>query len=219
MFENAWTPYLKKEFAEPYFQDLSAFLREEYAHKTIYPRREDVFNAFQVPDMPNIKAVILGQDPYYREGQACGFCFAVRKGVEIPPSLKNIYQEIHDDLGLPIPATGYLLPWARQGVVLLNTVMTVESGKPLSHRNHGWEIFTDRMIRKINELDQPIVFLLWGRPAREKKKLLDNPRHLVLEAAHPSPLSAYNGFFGCRHFSKTNEFLVRNGVTPIDWRI
>ena len=219
MFQNTWTPYLKKEFREPYFEKLSEFLRSEYANKTVFPRREDVFNAFQFPDMPDIKVVILGQDPYFKEGQACGGSFAVRPGVDIPPSLRNIYQEIHDDRGLPVPSTGYLLPWARQGVMMLNTVLTVEKDKPMSHRGKGWETFTDRVIMKLNELDQPVVFLLWGRPAREKKKYLTNPAHLVLEAAHPSPLSAYNGFFGCRHFSKANAFLTQAGVIPVDWRI
>lgn len=219
MFENGWTPFLRQEFQQEYFRKLSSFLHEEYREKTVYPAKEDVFNAFRYTDIQDVKAVILGQDPYYHEGQACGLCFAVRPGTPIPPSLRNIYQELHDDVGCPIPETGYLLPWAKQGVLLLNTVLTVEAGKPLSHRGKGWETFTDHAIRRVNSLDQPVVFLLWGKQAREKKALLDNPRHLVLEAAHPSPMSAYYGFFGCGHFSLANEFLETSGAGPIDWQI
>ena len=219
MFENRWTPFLKKEFQEPYFQELSKFLHGEYETKTIYPRKQDVFNAFQFPDQDQIKVVILGQDPYHGPNQACGMSFAVRPGVAIPRSLANIYQELHDDLGIDIPQTGYLLPWAKQGVMLLNTVLTVRAGQPLSHRDKGWEIFTDRVMMKINELDQPIVYLLWGKQAQAKKELFTNPKHLVLMAPHPSPYSAASGFFGCRHFSKANAFLEENGVEPIDWRI
>lgn len=219
MFENHWTPFLKNEFAQPYFQKLSAFLRSAYAASVVYPPREDVFNAFQYTDLPDVKVVLLGQDPYYQPNQACGLCFAVRPGVKVPPSLRNIYQELHDDLDIPIPDTGYLLPWAKQGVLLMNTVLTVEAGKPNSHRNQGWEIFTDHAIQLLNEQSRPMVFLLWGNPAKAKKSLLTNPDHLVLEAAHPSPLSAYYGFFGCRHFSKTNSYLVEHGDEPVDWRI
>ncbi|MDD6467263.1 MAG: uracil-DNA glycosylase [Erysipelotrichaceae bacterium] len=219
MFQNEWTPFLKAEFEQPYFKQLSAFLREQYATKTIYPPRLEVFSSFEHADMKDIKVVILGQDPYHQPHQAHGMCFSVRKGVKIPPSLMNIYKEIHDDLGYEIPSHGYLMDWANQGVLLLNTVLTVEYNQAFSHRNQGWEIFTDHVLQKLNTLDQPMVFLLWGRPAQNKAAFLNNPNHLVLKAAHPSPLSAYQGFFGCRHFSKSNRFLIEHGCSPIDWRI
>jgi len=219
MIENGWTPFLQNEFQQPYFQQLAAFLHEEYETKTVYPVKKEVFSCFYYTDLKDVKVVILGQDPYHEPFQAHGMCFSVKPNVPIPPSLKNIYQELHDDLGCTIPNHGYLMKWAKQGVFLLNTVMTVERGKAFSHSKKGWEIFTDHTIRKLNEQDQPIVFMLWGRPAQSKAALLDNPKHLVLKAAHPSPLSAYNGFFGCRHFSKCNEFLRKNHVTPIDWQI
>lgn len=219
MFQNAWTPVLKYEFEQPYFKKLAAFVHDEYEHKTIYPPKSKVFNSFAYADVPKIKAVILGQDPYHQPNQAHGMCFSVQKGVAIPPSLQNIYKELHDDLDLPIPEHGCLEAWAAQGVLLLNTVLTVERGKAFSHRGQGWEIFTDHILAFLNELDQPIVFLLWGRPAQQKAAFLNHPNHLVLKAAHPSPLSAYNGFFGCRHFSQANAFLAEHGVEPIDWRI
>ncbi|MBR2685260.1 MAG: uracil-DNA glycosylase [Erysipelotrichaceae bacterium] len=219
MVENGWTPFLKNEFAQPYFQSLASFIHEEYETKIVYPPKKEVFSCFYYTDLKDVKVVILGQDPYHEPFQAHGMCFSVKPNVAVPPSLKNIYKELHDDLGCTIPNHGYLMKWAKQGVFLLNTVMTVEKGKAFSHSKKGWETFTDHTIQKLNELDQPIVFLLWGRPAQSKAALLNNPNHLVLTAAHPSPLSAHNGFFGCRHFSKANAFLESRGVAPIDWQI
>jgi uracil-DNA glycosylase len=185
----------------------------------IFPPADDIFNAFAFTPLAEVKVVILGQDPYHGDGQAHGLCFSVKPEVEIPPSLVNIYKELHDDLGCYIPNHGYLEKWAKQGVMLLNTVLTVRAHQANSHRGIGWEEFTDAAIRILDEQDRPMVFLLWGRPAQMKKSMLHNPKHLILEAPHPSPLSAYRGFFGCRHFSKTNEYLVANGLTPIDWQI
>ncbi len=219
MPNNNWTPFLKREFEEDYFRSLAAFVHEEYEHEKIYPKKEEVFNAFYLTDLLDIKVVILGQDPYHQPNQAHGLCFSVKPGVEPPPSLKNIYKEIHDDVGCKIPQSGYLMKWARQGVFLLNTVLTVRDSRPNSHAHHGWEEFTDHALLQIDALDQPVVYLLWGRAAREKAKILTNPAHLHLTAAHPSPLSAYNGFFGCRHFSKANDYLKGNGQTPVDWQI
>ena len=219
MINPSWDEFLNKEFAMDYFQDLSRFLKKEYAEKTIYPPKKEVFSSFYFTDMDKVKVVILGQDPYHQPNQACGMCFSVKPGVPLPKSLINIYKEISADLGIKMSDSGYLLPWARQGVMLLNTVLTVEKGKANSHKDHGWEIFTDHVISKLDSLDQPMVFLLWGANARNKEALLHNPNHLVLKAAHPSPLSAYNGFFGCRHFSKTNAFLVSRGVKPVNWQI
>ena len=218
---NDWLEPLKGEFSKPYYKKLRDFVYEEYSGSRyhIYPDAEDIFNAFHFTPLNEVKAVILGQDPYHNEGQAHGLCFSVKKGVEIPPSLVNIYKELHDDLGCYIPNNGYLEKWARQGVFLLNTVLTVRAHAANSHRGVGWEEFTDSAIKILNEQDRPIVFMLWGKPAQEKKKMLTNPNHLVLEAPHPSPLSAYRGFFGCRHFSKCNEFLKEHGLTPIDWQI
>ncbi|MBR7076136.1 MAG: uracil-DNA glycosylase, partial [Lachnospiraceae bacterium] len=179
----------------------------------------DLFNAFHFTPLHEVKVVILGQDPYHNEGQAHGLCFSVQKGVEIPPSLLNIYKELQDDLNCTMPSSGYLKKWADQGVLLLNTVLTVRAHEANSHKGIGWEEFTDAAIRILNEQDRPIVFMLWGSNAREKKKMLNNPKHLILEAPHPSPLSAYRGFFGCRHFSKCNAFLIKNGLDPIDWQI
>lgn len=219
MFENNWTPFLKEEFEKDYFKKLSSFIHEEYENKTIYPTKKEVFSAFYYTDLLDVKVVILGQDPYHEPFQAHGMCFSVKPNVQIPPSLVNIYKELHDDLGCRIPNTGYLMKWATQGVFLINTVMTVEEHKANSHAHKGWEEFTDNTLRKLNSLDKPIVYLLWGRPAQSKEVLLTNPKQLVLKAAHPSPLSAYNGFFGCKHFSKCNEFLKVNGLEPIDWQI
>lgn len=219
MINKSWDDFLQNEFRQDYFKKLSAFLKKEYAEKTVYPPKQEVFAAFYYTDLDKVKVVILGQDPYHEPNQACGLCFAIKPGNPLPKSLQNIYREIHDDLGIQMSNSGYLVNWAKQGVLLLNTVMTVERGKANSHKDHGWEQFTDNVIRKLNSQDQPIVFLLWGRNAMNKMPLLNNPKHLVLTAAHPSPLSAYNGFFGCRHFSRTNEFLVKNGLKPIDWKM
>ena len=216
-FKNDWDQLLRKEFEAPYYLALREFLKEEYRSHRIYPGMYDIFRALQLTPPGSVKAVILGQDPYHRPGQAHGLCFSVSDGVAPPPSLCNIYKELQIDIGMPIPRTGNLTPWAKEGVLLLNTTLTVREGAPQSHKGRGWEIFTDRIISILDEIDQPIVFLLWGAPARAKRQLIRNPKHLILEAAHPSPLSAYNGFFGCRHFSKANEFLRANGALPIDW--
>lgn len=220
MVHNAWYPWLQQEWQKDYFRPLAAFVHEEYAHKEIYPPKAQVFSAFENCDKPDVKVVILGQDPYHEPHQAHGMCFSVNPGIPIPPSLKNIYKEIHDDLGCYIPDNGYLMPWAKQGVFLLNTLLTVERGKPMSHKGRGWETFTDHVIEEISQnSEKPVVFLLWGRNARSKKSLIDTDRHLVLEAPHPSPLSASYGFFGCRHFSQANTFLINHLRQPIDWQI
>lgn len=220
MINPSWEDFLNEEFRKPYFQELSAFLKQEYATKTIYPPKKEVFSSFYFTDMDKVKVVILGQDPYHEPGQACGMCFAVKPGVQLPLSLQNIYKEIQDDLGIPMNYNnGYLVKWAQQGVLLINSVMTVEKGKANSHAGHGWEVFTNHVIRKINTLDQPVVYLLWGNNARQKRELITNPKHLILETVHPSPLSVYRGFFGCRHFSKANEYLKKNGAEPINWQM
>ncbi len=219
MIHNEWWPFLQDEWQKPYFVELSKFVHEAYEHKTVFPPKDKVFSAFEVCDYSDVKVVILGQDPYHELHQAHGMCFSVNPGIKIPPSLVNIYKELHDDVGCYIPNNGYLMPWAKQGVFLLNTVMTVEEGKANSHAGKGWEIFTDHTIQKINEKDSPVVFLLWGRNARNKASMIDTKKHLVLECAHPSPLSAYHGFFGCKHFSKTNTFLLEHGKEPIHWQI
>ncbi|MBR4455140.1 MAG: uracil-DNA glycosylase [Solobacterium sp.] len=219
MIHNGWWPWLQNEWQQPYFQALSAFLKESYATKQIYPPKHLVFSAFEACDVPDIRVVILGQDPYHEPGQAHGMCFSVNPGIEIPPSLVNIYRELESDCGCYVPNNGYLMPWAKQGVFLLNTVMTVERGRANSHRGRGWETFTDHAIAKISEKKEPTVFLLWGSNARSKAGMIDRSRHLVLETAHPSPLSAYRGFFGCRHFSRANSFLEANGRTPVNWQI
>ena len=216
---NDWLPVFQGEFRKPYYKQLYQTVMKEYNTRKIYPAPDDIFNAFQLTPFHKVKAVILGQDPYHGEGQAHGLCFSVKPDVEIPPSLVNIYQELHDDCGCYIPDNGYLTKWAEQGVLLLNTVLTVRAHQANSHQGIGWEEFTDAAIRILNEQDRPIVFLLWGRPAQMKKAMLNNPKHLILEAPHPSPLSAYRGFFGCGHFSQTNRFLKANGLDPIDWQI
>ena len=214
-----WLEALKGEFRKPYYRALFQKVGEEYQTRKIFPPADDIFNAFHFTPLSQVKVVILGQDPYHNDGQAHGLCFSVKKEVDIPPSLVNIYQELHDDLGCYIPNNGYLEKWARQGVMMLNTVLTVRAHQANSHRGIGWEEFTDAAIRVIAEQDRPIVFLLWGRPAQAKKSMIYNPKHLVLEAPHPSPLSAYRGFFGSRPFSNTNDFLTANNLTPIDWQI
>lgn len=216
---NDWAKPLSAEFRKPYYRDLYTKVLEEYRSRKIFPAADDIFNAFHLTPLHQVKVVILGQDPYHNDGQAHGLCFSVKPDVEIPPSLVNIYQELHDDLGCKIPNNGYLVKWAEQGVLLLNTVLTVRAHQANSHRGIGWEQFTDAVIEAVSREDRPVVFLLWGRPAQMKKSMLHNPKHLILEAPHPSPLSAYRGFFGCRHFSRTNEFLTANGLEPIDWQI
>ena len=219
MIDNDWLPALTPEFRKPYYKQLYQFVRDEYNSKQIFPPAEDIFNAFHLTPLSKVKVVILGQDPYHDVGQAHGLCFSVRPGIETPRSLVNIYKELHDDLGCKIPNNGYLEKWAKQGVLLLNTVLTVQAHQAFSHRGKGWEEFTDAAIKILNEQDRPMVFILWGKPAQAKKEFLTNPKHLILESPHPSPLSASRGFFGSRPFSKTNLFLEENGIAPIDWQI
>lgn len=219
MIDNDWLAVLKPEFQKNYYKELYQFVRTQYSVRQIFPPAEDIFNAFHLTPLSKVKVVILGQDPYHGDGQAHGLCFSVKPGVGIPKSLQNIYRELHDDMGCRIPNNGYLVKWAEQGVLLLNTVLTVQAHEAFSHRGHGWEEFTDAAIRGLNMQDRPMVFLLWGRPAQEKKALLNNPKHLILESPHPSPLSANRGFFGSRPFSKTNRFLIEQGLEPIDWQI
>lgn len=216
---NDWLEPLNSEFKKPYYKNLYEKVKQEYQTRAIYPDANDIFNAFDFTPLSKVKAVILGQDPYHGPGQAHGLCFSVKPDVEIPPSLVNIYQELHDDLGCYIPNNGYLKKWSDQGVMLLNTVLTVRAHQANSHRGIGWEEFTDAAIRILNEQQRPMVFILWGRPAQMKKPMLTNSQHLILEAPHPSPLSAYRGFFGSKPFSKTNEYLQSNGIEPIDWQI
>lgn len=219
MIQNDWLAPLKPEFSKPYYAELFTFVKNEYATRQIFPPADDIFNAFHLTPLHEVKVVILGQDPYHNDGQAHGLCFSVKQEVEIPPSLVNIYQELHTDLGCYIPNNGCLTKWARQGVLMLNTVLTVRAHQANSHRGMGWEQFTDAAIRILNEQDRPIVFILWGAPAGKKAQMLNNPKHLILKAPHPSPLSAYRGFFGSRPFSQTNDFLIKNGLEPIDWQI
>lgn len=215
---NGWDELFLEEFNKPYFKNLKNFLLHEYATRTVYPPKSLILNAFDQTPYDKVKVVILGQDPYYNPGQAMGMSFSVNKGVAVPKSLQNMFKEIADDIGRPSAIEGGdLTPWARQGVLLLNTVLTVVAGQPNSHKGLGWETFTDAVINKLNSRNTPTVFLLWGRNALDKRALITNPTHLVLTAAHPSPLSAFNGFFGCRHFSKTNEFLRKNGLEEIVW--
>lgn len=217
--QNDWLTPLSPEFKKPYYAGLYKKIREEYSKQQIFPPADEIFTAFELTPLSEVKVVIIGQDPYHGEGQAHGLCFSVKPDIETPPSLVNIYKELNTDLGCYIPNNGYLTKWAKQGVLLLNTVLTVRAHQANSHRGIGWEEFTDAAIRILNEQDRPIVYLLWGKPAQAKKNMLNNPKHLILEAPHPSPLSAYRGFFGCQHFSKTNEFLKENGLAPIDWQI
>ncbi len=216
---NDWAEKLKPEFSKPYYRDLYNRVRDEYSRYQIFPPADDIFNAFHFTPLSEVKVVILGQDPYHNVGQAHGLCFSVKPDVEIPPSLVNIYKELNEDLGCRIPNNGYLTKWAKQGVMMLNTVLTVRAHQANSHHDIGWEQFTDAAIRILNEVDRPIVYMLWGSPAQRKASMLNNPKHLILKAPHPSPLSAYRGFFGCRHFSQANAFLQENGLEPIDWQI
>lgn len=216
---NSWDEILKDEFKKEYYLKLREFLKIEYKREKIYPDMYDIFNSLKYTDYNDVKAVILGQDPYHNPGQAHGLCFSVKAGIEPPPSLKNIFKEMQADLGIAPPDNGELTDWAKQGVLLLNTVLTVREGKPNSHKGKGWEILTDEIIRKLNDRNVPTAFILWGGNAKAKRPLITNPCHAVFTAAHPSPLSAYNGFFGCRHFSAVNEFLRQNGIAPIDWKL
>lgn len=214
-----WAKALNGEFRKPYYRELFQKIGEEYNTRRVFPDPDDIFNAFHFTPLEQVKVVILGQDPYHGDGQAHGLCFSVKPEVDIPPSLVNIYKELEDDLGCYIPNNGYLEKWARQGVMLLNTVLTVRAHQANSHRGIGWEEFTDAAIRVLAAQERPMVFILWGRPAQAKKMYLDGTRHLILEAPHPSPLSAYKGFFGSRPFSRTNQYLEEHGLTPIDWQI
>ncbi len=216
---NDWDDILASEFESEYYKRIRYWLKKEYAEQTIYPPMEDIFNALRYTPYHAVKAVLLGQDPYHGPGQAHGLCFSVQEGVDPPPSLRNIFQELESDLGFPPPKNGTLTKWAEQGVLMLNTTLTVRRGQANSHKNIGWTTFTDAVVRGLNERETPIVFLLWGGNARSKKPLITNPNHLILETVHPSPLSAYGGFFGCRHFSRCNEFLQAHGETPIDWNL
>jgi uracil-DNA glycosylase len=217
--QDSWKLVLNEEFNKPYFQNLVEFLREEKASKTIYPPGSLIFNAFNSTPFNQVKVVILGQDPYHGTGQAHGLCFSVQKGIKPPPSLVNIYKELHTDIGMPIPSHGCLQGWANQGVFLLNAILTVEANKAASHQNKGWEIFTDSVIEKLSSQRENLVFMLWGNYAKNKINLIDTNKHFVLTAAHPSPFSAYNGFFGCKHFSKANQYLIETGQAPVEWRI
>lgn len=219
MISNDWLSELGAEFKKPYYKELYQFVRNEYSTTQVFPPAEEIFTAFHLTPLSEVKVVIIGQDPYHNVGQAHGLCFSVKPDVEIPPSLVNIYQELQADLGCRIPNNGYLIKWAKQGVLMLNTVLTVRAHMANSHRGKGWEEFTNAAIRALNKQDRPIVFILWGRPAQMKKEMLNNPNHLILEAPHPSPLSAYRGFFGSKPFSQTNMFLQQNGIAPIDWQI
>ncbi len=217
--DNDWNRVIGNEFEKPYYHSLMDYLGHEYATKTIYPEKDEIFNAFLFTPYEKVKVVLLGQDPYHGPGQAHGLSFSVKPGVPAPPSLINIFKELHDDTGLQIPDHGYLLKWAKQGVLMLNTVLTVRASEAHSHRKKGWETFTNAVISAINDKNDPVVFWLWGKPAESKLKLISNPNHLVLIAPHPSPLSVYRGFYGSKPFSKTNAFLMQNGKAPIDWTL
>lgn len=220
IIKNDWEEKLKPEYKKEYYRKLYKVVNDEYASgRQIFPPADDIFNAFHLTPLKDVKCVIIGQDPYHDVNQAHGLCFSVKPGVDTPPSLVNIYKELHDDLGCTIPNNGYLVKWAKQGVLLLNSVLTVRAHEANSHRGIGWEEFTDAVIDILNKEDRPIVFLLWGKPAQNKAAKLNNPNHFILKAPHPSPLSAYRGFFGCRHFSQTNAFLTAHGLEPIDWQI
>lgn len=219
MIGNDWDIYLKEEYNKDYFKKLIDFVNKEYKEKTIYPPKNEIFNALRHTSYKDVKVVILGQDPYHGEHQAEGLSFSVKNGIRKPPSLQNIFKELNDDLGIHFPETSSLIPWADQGVLLLNAVLTVEANMAASHKDKGWEIFTDKIIELLDKKEEPIVFILWGSFARNKKKLITNKNHYIVESAHPSPLSAYNGFFGSKPFSKTNNFLISKGLKPIDWKI
>ena len=219
MIGNDWDNLLKEEYSKEYFKKLTVFVEKEYKEKTCYPKMSEIFNAFQMTSYDDVKVVILGQDPYHGEGEAEGLSFSVKKGIIKPPSLVNIFTELKSDLGYDIPKNGSLVPWAKQGVLLLNSSLTVVKDTPKSHSGKGWEIFTDEVIRLINKKNTPVVFILWGSDARNKKSLITNKIHYIIESPHPSPLSAYRGFFGSRPFSKTNDFLRKNNIKEIEWQI
>ncbi len=220
MITNDWLDAIRGEFSKPYYKDLFEFVKDEYSKTVVYPPADDIFNAFHFTPLSQVKVLVLGQDPYHNVHQAHGLSFSVPKDQkEIPPSLQNIYKELQEDLGCGIPNNGYLKKWADQGVLMLNTVLTVRAHQAGSHQGKGWEKFTDAVIQAVNAQDRPIVYMLWGRPAQGKIPMLTNPKHLILKAPHPSPLSAYRGFFGCKHFSQANAFLEENGIAPIDWQI
>ncbi|MGD9998684.1 MAG: uracil-DNA glycosylase [Ilumatobacteraceae bacterium] len=219
MATTDWNPLLRGEFAKPYWQQLQQFVADERQRRPVYPAADEVFQALHLTSFADTRVVILGQDPYHGTGQAHGLCFSVRHGVQPPPSLVNIFRELHDDLGIDPPHHGNLEAWARQGVLLLNTCLTVRAGQAGSHHGKGWEAFTDEVLRVVDAKPQRVVFILWGSPARKKKALIHGPQHVVIESAHPSPLSAHNGFFGSRPFSRTNAALVEAGLPPIDWRL
>jgi uracil-DNA glycosylase len=217
--DESWKKRLVDEFSKPYFYELKQFLLEEKAHYPVYPKGGNIFNAYNTTPFEKVKVVILGQDPYHGPNQAHGLAFSVQEGVPFPPSLQNIFTELHNDIGCPIPTNGTLTHWAQEGVFLLNTVLTVRAGQAHSHRDHGWERFTDATIRLISEQKEHVVFILWGRHAQLKAKLIDEKKHLILRAPHPSPLSVYRGFFGSKPFSRTNQYLAENGIKPIDWTL
>lgn len=219
MLGNDWDEILKDEINKDYFQKLLKFIEEEYKRKIIYPKQSEIFKAFRNTSYKDTKVVILGQDPYHGDNQAEGLSFSVKEGINKPPSLQNIFKELKDDLGYEIPNNGSLVKWSEEGVLLLNTVLTVEANKAASHKDIGWETFTDKVIEKINKKNTPVVFILWGNFAKSKKRLITNPIHFIIESSHPSPFSAYNGFFGSRPFSKTNNFLIKCGLNPVDWKI
>lgn len=219
MTNNKWDEILNEEYHKDYFKNIVAFVNKVYKEKVIFPPKNRILSALDITDYDKVKVVILGQDPYHGIGEANGLAFSVNDGAKIPPSLKNIYKELYDDLKVPIPNTGNLESWANEGVLLLNSVLTVEKDKPASHKNIGWENFTDSIIKKINEKEEPVVFILWGNFAKSKKSLITNPKHLIIESSHPSPFSVNYGFFGSRPFSKTNKFLKENGIKEIDWTI
>ena len=217
---NDWLPVVEEECKKPYYRELYRFVKEEYATGVIYPPSDEIFTAFHLTPLSKVKVLILGQDPYHEANQAQGLSFSVPVSqTQIPPSLQNIYKELQDDVGCYIPDNGSLVKWAKQGVLMLNTVLTVRAHEANSHKGHGWEQFTDAIIKAVNAKDSPVVYMLWGSPAQSKIPMLNNPEHLILKTVHPSPLSAYRGFFGCRHFSRCNEFLVQKGLEPIDWQI
>ena len=215
--EESWKKVLADEFNKPYFEQLTAFVKSEYATTTVYPEGKNIFNAFNLCPLPNVKVVIIGQDPYHEPRQAHGLCFSVQDGVEFPPSLQNIFKEIESDLGTPVPQSGNLERWARQGVFLLNSILTVRAHQAASHANKGWETFTDEVIKQISDKTENVVFMLWGNYAKVKGKVIDTKKHLILNTVHPSPLSVYRGFFGCKHFSRANQYLTEHGKTPINW--